>query len=143
MTRPAGAHPPHCAPGAFPATDRERLDDDERRNQLRRVLDREIDNLCKQAFDEARERQEEPYEVLWETLDSHQWVIYTAYNHHVLAQSRNDGYAVDNWGADGIVEDGCIRWDRLAFGAMLGDCLETAEYDWNEIPEAETEDAEA
>lgn len=37
-------------------------------------------------------------------------------------------------------EDG-LQWSRMAFGAMLADCLENgSDLDWNEIPSSEEEE---
>ena len=73
------------------------------------------------------------YERLWETLDGHQWVIYTHYNYQVLSISPNDGYAISEWGSEGIVTDGVLATDRMAFGAMFADCMERlGDADWEE-----------
>lgn len=93
---------------------------------------REIHDLAKQVVYETRERcegnhesaRETLYAVTHETIEGHSWVIYTYMARQVLVHSRNDGYAVEEWGADGIVEDGVLNWSLLAYGALLADVQE-------------------
>jgi hypothetical protein len=61
---------------------------------------------------------------LHETLDSHRRVIYTAQAMEVVLVSDNDGAYDDNYGAEGIVEDGQIQWSRLAYAAMEADVFD-------------------
>jgi hypothetical protein len=99
---------------------------------------REIREIVAQAFEDAAEYQREPNEVLWETLDGHEWVIYTYKSQQVLAHSRNADYSVEEWGADSIIRDGQVHWAGLAFGAMYGDCMEESTpggADWSQIPD--------
>lgn len=103
---------------------------------------KEIDELCAEALEQAREGKTEPHDWLWETLDGHQWVIYTGYAFDVLKHSDNDGYAIEAWGPDGIVADGSIQWGKLVFGAMYGDCMDRADFDWHRVPDDEAETAE-
>lgn len=70
------------------------------------------------------ELREDLQERLWETVDGHQWVIYTANHYPVLHYSNNDAYAIEEWGTDGLIEDGQLRTDRLAFGALYADVSE-------------------
>ena len=63
-------------------------------------------------------------EYLHETIDGHQFVIYTNKSQFVLAHSANDGYSVEEFGPDGIVQDGCLNWGYLAFGALYADVME-------------------
>ena len=104
----------------------------------------EVRSLAAQCVEEAKEQcdpceDSDIHDRVWETCDGHQWVIYTAYNFDVLKHSENDGYSVDSFGADSIVEDGNIRWCALAFGALYADVMEAIPDDWDE----EEEDAEA
>ena len=59
-----------------------------------------------------------------EMVDGHEWIIYTGYAQEVVVISDNDGYSVENFGADCIVTDGCIDWSVLAYGAMYADLWE-------------------
>ena len=63
-------------------------------------------------------------ERLWETIDGHQWVIYTAYNYDVMRFSDNDGYSAENFGVDSIVKDGVLNTAAIAFGALYADVQE-------------------
>jgi len=71
--------------------------------------------------DDIREKLEE---YVGNTLDTHQWVIYTCYNFDVLKHSDNSGYYFDHHGPDGLVEGGQLRFDRLAVFALYGDVME-------------------
>ena len=102
----------------------------------------EIQALIEQVMEEAAERQEMPADILWELIDSHEWVIYTHQAQSILPHTRNENYVVEEWGDDGIVKDGSINWSLIAFGAMYGDCLETGTVDWNEIPAKKEESNE-
>ncbi len=55
-------------------------------------------------------------------------VIYTAYNFDVLRFSDNDGYAIENWGAESAVKDGVLNTAGLAFGALYADVLEHSDF---------------
>jgi len=64
-------------------------------------------------------------ERLWETIDGHQWVIYTYKAQQIIALSSNDSYSAENFGAESIVtEDGDIKWEAIAFGALYADVSE-------------------
>ena len=64
-------------------------------------------------------------DYLWETIDSHEWVIYTHCAQRVLVESQNDGYAAspEGFGVE-VVRDGVVNWSGLAFGAMYADVAE-------------------
>ncbi len=98
----------------------------------------EIQSIVETTFEECREHQREPSEQLHETIDGHEWVIYTHSNHDVLKVSPNDGYAISEGLSTGLDDNGGIAFSQLAFGAMYADCMEHAlpdGCDWNEIPE--------
>ena len=59
-----------------------------------------------------------------ETLDGHSFCIYTAESQDVIRHSNNDGAAADNFGADGIVQDGQLNWGLMAYCAIEQDVLE-------------------
>lgn len=87
----------------------------------------EISSIVDEAIAAAREFKmdaEEFDRYIWETIDGHEWVIYTGYHYDVLARSENDGYAADNWGADSIIENGELQTARMAFGAMYADVMQ-------------------
>ena len=100
----------------------------------------QIREIVAEVFSEAREHQCDPAELLNETLDGHEWVIYTHRAQQVLTHSANADYSAENFGAESVVVDGAINWGGLAYGAMYGDCMDTHlpdGLDWNEIPEQE------
>ena len=73
------------------------------------------------------------HDWLWQTIDGHEYVIYTAKAQAVLAISPNDGAYIDEYGTDGLVEDGCLNWSRLAYGAMDADLREALpDIDWDD-----------
>ncbi len=67
-------------------------------------------------------------ERVWETIDGHQWVIYTAYNFDIMRFSDNSGYSAENFGAESIVKDGELNTAAIAFGALYADVIEHSDY---------------
>jgi len=65
---------------------------------------------------------------LHETIDSHPWVIYTAYNYDILRHADNDGYAIDNFGAECAVVDGVLQTGVLAYGALYANVQEHSDF---------------
>jgi hypothetical protein len=61
---------------------------------------------------------------LHEDIDGHHDVIYTYAAMEVIMQSSNSGAYVEQFGTDGVVEDGEIQWSRLAYAALLADVNE-------------------
>lgn len=78
------------------------------------------------------------YERVWETIDGHQWVIYTAYNMDVLRFSDNDGYSAEQFGPESILErnGSGINWAAMAFGALYADVMDRISAVPIELPEA-------
>lgn len=84
---------------------------------------------------------------LHQTIDGHQWVIYTAYNLDVLRHSDNADACVDNFGADYA---GHTLKDRgidglhavMAYCAMEQDVRDYLETAWNDYLALYVEDAE-
>lgn len=58
---------------------------------------------------------------LHETIDNHQWIIYTKYNFYVLLFSDNESAYADNFGSEGLVKDDAINWTAMAYCAMKAD----------------------
>lgn len=50
----------------------------------------EVENIAKSVTEEARDEEREIGEVLHDYVDSHQWVIYYAYNMQVLQLSDHE-----------------------------------------------------
>jgi hypothetical protein len=73
-----------------------------------------------------------------ETIDGHGRVIYTRQAQECLRYSDNDGAYVDEYGTDGLAEDGCLNWSRLAYAAFMADVYEDiddrSDIDRNEEP---------
>lgn len=88
----------------------------------------EIAELAKSITEEARNEDREISEALHETIDSHEWVIYTARAMRVLCISNNDGYSAENFGVDSVVKDGVMQWSAMAFGAMYADVTEHSDF---------------
>jgi len=72
-------------------------------------------------LDEWRERLSD---MLHETIDGHQWIIYTSYNYDVMRFSDNEGYAVSEFGAESVIDDGALIVSAIAFWALHQDVLE-------------------
>ena len=68
------------------------------------------------------------YERLHETIDGHQWVIYTAYNFDILRHSPNNDYSVVNFGAEGVANEAGMNWGYLAYGALYADVQEHSSF---------------
>lgn len=81
----------------------------------------EVESLAQTIREEAEEYSRDVSDVLFETIDGHQWVIYTAFHYEVLSHSDNDDYYVENFGAEGLSDGTGLRTDRLAWGALYGD----------------------
>ena len=64
----------------------------------------------------------------WETIDGHQWVIYTAHNFDIMRFSDNSGYSAENFGAESLVKDGELDTAAIAFGALYADVTEHSDY---------------
>ena len=93
-----------------------------------RDLAEDIDQFAREDKERSRE---DVLECLHETIDGDRWVIYTHLAQSVCLSSSNDGAAIDNYGTDGIVEDGAINWSRLAFSALEADVLDALDIDIN------------
>lgn len=76
----------------------------------------------------GEQAREELSERLWETIDGHEYVIYTYKAQTILSISPNDGYGAENFGVEAVVTDGAINWSALAFGALYADVQEAL---WN------------
>lgn len=67
--------------------------------------------------------------ALHETIDGHQWIIYTGYNIDVIKNSDNESYAADNFGgeylADVLKNNGYDQLNTtIAFWCMYADVIE-------------------
>ena len=89
----------------------------------------EVGNLARQITEEARERTEEIEDVLHETLDDHEWVIYTAHNFEVLYHCSDENAGVEEFGPEGVIQDNTISWAILAYAALAKDVREHSDFD--------------
>ena len=79
------------------------------------------------ADDVAEEMREAAYDdvsdLLWQRVDSHQWIIYYHHNLAVMEHTDNGAALMDEMGADGLT--GADSWHevctRFAFYAFLSD----------------------
>ena len=84
----------------------------------------EIESLATDIRDEAAEYSRDLHEALHETIDSHEWVIYTSYHKDVLYLSQNSDAAEEGFGAEGLIKDGEINYALMVFCAMERDVFE-------------------
>ena len=93
----------------------------------------QVQGIARDCWDEAGEewpdegdlarREDAAHDLTWQYVDGHQWIIYYAYNNHVLHHSNNDNAY--------FVEYGALEADsasdalmRMAFAALLADVRE-------------------
>jgi hypothetical protein len=83
----------------------------------------EVRDLAQSAWDDSKEYDTDARDTLWETVDGHQWVIYTHYNAQILLCSDNDNAYFEDFGpleAD-TASDAVLK---MAFAAFYRDCSE-------------------
>jgi hypothetical protein len=68
-------------------------------------------------------------ELLDETCDNSEWIIYTWRNFEVLRWSDHHDAYVEEFGEEGVCRDGCINWAALAYAAMRADVAEYVDAD--------------
>lgn len=100
------------------------LSEREYRDEVRSIAEEAVSEARSGAFGSGEEAREAFSERLWETLDGHCFVIYTAKAQAVLCHSDNDGAAVEQYGGDGLVKDGALNWSLMAYCAMEADVTE-------------------
>lgn len=117
-------------------TDQHPITTDDAMQCLRRDYWNDVRGAAGELIQEARDQWENGQGATGENLrewllervreyvDGHSRIIYTRDAILTLLFSDNDGYSVENFGADGIVDDGGVSWSRLAFGAFYADVLE-------------------
>lgn len=76
------------------------------------------------------------HDALHETLDGHEWVIYTYQARHVIAHSDNPDYMIEEFGADA---GGDMFDERRAYWAIYSDIMEQAEFEKYDLDELRTE----
>lgn len=86
----------------------------------------EIASLAADIVKEAEGDRETAFDRAHETVDGHQWIIYTRYNAQVLDHSSNESAHFDNFGpleADSYSD----AMAKMAYAAMLQDLQEAIE----------------
>lgn len=83
----------------------------------------EVASIAAEVAKEAIEYNREISDVLHETIDGHQWVIYNAYHFRILQHSRNDEAYFQEYGP---IEGGSLSdiTTKLAFAAFYADVSE-------------------
>jgi hypothetical protein len=75
----------------------------------------------------------EYFDGLHETLDGHQWVIYTHQARQVIVHSDNPNYMIEEFGLE--PGDHFMFDERRAYWAMYADIMERAEFDKYDLDE--------
>lgn len=85
------------------------------------------------------------FQDVHETLDGHEFVIYTFKAQCACLASDNEDAYVYNFGSEGLTKDGRINWEAIAYSAMeqdLYDALSGAGVDINDDDTFEGEEEE-
>lgn len=88
----------------------------------------ECSDIARDIVDECQGDEERIQDRLHETIDGHQWIIYTYYALQILSHTKNDDAYFDDFGpltADGFSD----AVTKMAFAAFMRDVQE-------DIPEA-------
>ena len=113
----------------------------------------EVRSTAESIFEEVREDEgidTEPDDLrdplgdrLRETIDGHEWVVYTWKAQQILSISPNDAYSIEEFGCEQVVQDGTLNWSALAFGALyadVSDVLWQLHSDWEDELEEDAEE---
>ena len=79
---------------------------------------------CHKEGEEGEGLRESLFTFAHESIDGCSRVIYTKLAQEGLAESPNDGAMVEDFGTDGIVNDGCLNWSAMMYCAMERDVWE-------------------
>jgi hypothetical protein len=115
---------PHADPRILTDEDITRAADGIAANEYRDTLQGIVEDLKRAIVDGEVTDRDGAMDWLHDTIDGHHDVIYTACAREVCNQSRNEDAYADQFGPEGIVEDGAIQWSRLAYCALEADVLE-------------------
>ena len=80
-------------------------------------------DLKEEAVADGLDR-DEFHDRVWETIDGHEWVIYTVKAKGVVCNSDNEAYSIETFGVQGIADAWTFNWSVLAFGALYADVME-------------------
>jgi hypothetical protein len=87
-----------------------------------------IESIAREVTREAREDGRDIYDVLHETIDGHQWIIYARFHAFVLAHSDHDSAMWDEGMEEGISSHDEYMM-RAAYCAMVADVQAHEDYD--------------
>lgn len=90
---------------------------------------KEVDEVAKEVADETREQDEDrnwAFDRLWETIDGHQWIIYTWAYPWVLMHTDNEDMLFDEMGTQQAESYSQIM-QQMAFMAFHQDVAEKLE----------------
>lgn len=81
-----------------------------------------LDELEIQSSDDYEDKRDEISDYLFETVDGHQWIIYTFYNKEILRHTNNESYSEDNFGTEGYADKSYDEIGlQIAFWAFYAD----------------------
>ena len=100
------------------------------------------DRLDKEIADGEHETREAFLDYLHEEIDGCGMVIYTAQSQAVCLASDNSDALADECGAEGVAEDGSIRWGAMAYAAIERDLIATMSSDIDDDATFEEEEEE-
>jgi len=83
----------------------------------------EVDSLAREALTEEHSGANLG-DWLWESIDSHQWVIYTYMSQCIIRHSQNENYSAENFGPETVSTKDGIKWEAVAFGCLYGDVMD-------------------
>lgn len=94
-------------------------------DELRRTYYSEISDMAADYAERIKKGAFEDRDAFFtdvhETLDGHEFVIYTFKAQCVCLVSDNEAAYVDNFGSEGLTKDGRINWEAIAYCAMEQD----------------------
>jgi len=86
-----------------------------------------VDDLKSEIKDGTITDASEAHDWLHETIDSHQRCIYTAQAKATVEESKYGEKAyIDDFGTDGLVKNGGLNWEGMAYAAMMRDVMDEA-----------------
>jgi hypothetical protein len=90
---------------------------------------KQVSAIVKDVIDEMKEQDEDrdwAIDYLHQTVDGHEWVIYTWANPYVLIHSQNEDALFDDMGATEATSYSEIMM-KMAFYALYADCAQELE----------------
>ncbi len=96
-----------------------------------------VASFAREAFDEAKETGNDASDIVTESVDGSDWIIYTGHNLAVLIHTDSDEALFDEMGSEALAgcEDSSSTYQRIAFWAMrqdVMDYLSEHEAEWEE-----------